>query len=92
MPLQAKFMTTIQPWGNSLGLRITRPLGDMARLKKGSKVSIEVLEEGLLVKPQTPSKKRFKLPFTEEELIKGLTASKAHADELPMPLASELGK
>lgn len=91
MTQPAKFSTTIQPWGNSLGLRITRPLGDMARLKKGSKVTIEVLAEGLLVKPAAASKKRFKLPFTEEELIQGLSAFKAHADELPMPSAAELG-
>ena len=72
-------------------MRITRPLGDMARLRKGSKVTVEVLEEGLLVKSEAPSKKRLKLPFTEEELVKGLNPSKAHADELPIPSAAELG-
>ncbi|MBU6469437.1 MAG: transcriptional regulator [Gammaproteobacteria bacterium] len=87
----AKFTTTIQPWGNSLGLRITRPLGDMARLKKGSKVTIEVVEGGLLVKSHTPAKKRLQLPYTEAELVSGLTPSRAHADELPIPLSGELG-
>lgn len=87
----AKFITTIQPWGNSLGLRITRPLGDMAHLKKGARVTIEVLNEGLLVKAAVPSKKRFKLPYTEAELVRGLTPLKAHADELPIPLSTELG-
>lgn len=88
----AKFATTIQPWGNSLGLRITRPLGNMARLRKGSKVTIEVVKEGLLVKPGVPGKRRrFKLPYTEAELVRGMTPSKAHADELPIPLPTELG-
>lgn len=86
----AKFATTIQPWGNSLGLRITRPLGDMARLKKGSKVTIELVAGGLLVKPEVSAKKRFKLPYTEAELVRGLTPAKAHADELPVPLTAEL--
>lgn len=86
-----KFSTTIQPWGNSLGLRITRPVGHLARLKKGSKVIVEVVEGGLLVKPQQPAKKPIKLPFTEQQLVKGLTPFKAHADELPSRLDSELG-
>lgn len=86
----AKFTTTLQPWGNSLGLRIIRPLGEMAGLKKGAKVTIEVLEEGLLVKAAAPAKKHFKLPFSEADLVRGLMPSKAHADALPIPLPKEL--
>ena len=91
MTQPAKFTTSIQPWRNSLGLRITLPLGAMARLKKGSRVTVEVLEEGLLVKPEAASKKRFKLPYTEAELIIGLSAFKARVDELSTQSASELG-
>lgn len=91
MSESAKFTTTVQSWGNSLGLRITRPLGSMAHIKKGSRVTIEVLKEGLLVKADAPAKKkRFKLPYTEAELVRGLTPLKAHADELPIPLSGEL--
>jgi antitoxin MazE len=91
MAASAKFTTTIQPWGNSLGLRITRPLGEMARLKKGSRVTVEVQPEGLLVRPEARAKKRFKPPYSEAELVAGLTPARAHADELPTLLAAELG-
>lgn len=90
MDEHVKFSTVIQPWGNSLGLRITRPLGQMARLRKGSRVTIELVDEGLLVKPAVAGNKRLKLPFTEAQLIAGLTPDKAHADELPVLLADEL--
>jgi antitoxin MazE len=82
--------TTIQPWGNSLGLRITRSLSELAHLKRGTVVTVEVIEGGLLVKPK-PSERRIKWPFSEAELVKGLTPAGAHADELPMSLPSEIG-
>lgn len=85
----AKFTGTIQSWGNSLGLRITQPVGQLMKLKKGSEVSIEVTNQGLVIKPIQSTRKIF--PFSEAELIKGLTPAKAHADELPTPLSSELG-
>jgi len=87
----AKFEGLIQSWGNSLGLRITRPMGDLAHLVKGSKVEIEITDQGLLVKPIKKKTQRLRLPYTEEELVRGLTPSKAHADELPYLLMSELG-
>ena len=73
------FEGTIQPWGNSLGLRITRPVSQLTNLQKGSKVLLAITEEGLLVcnKPDIPHK------FTEAQLIEHLTPTLAHADELP---------
>lgn len=89
MTTAAKFEGTIQPWGNSLGLRITKAVGNLARLAKGTKVVVEVTKDGLVVRPRK-GRSRVSLPFTEKELIAGLTPHKAHADELPKPLASEL--
>jgi antitoxin MazE len=88
-----KFNAKIQPWGNSLGLRITRPLSQMAHLYKGSKVTVEVVEDGILVKPepQEPAKP-WVLPYTEAELVEGLDPEKAHADELPTLLPAEWGE
>jgi antitoxin MazE len=88
----AKFEGTIQPWGNSLGLRITRPMGELAHLAKGSKVEIEITEKGLLVKPTAKKRGRLELPYSESELVRGLTPAKAHADELPTLLSSETGE
>lgn len=88
MTTAAKFEGTIQPWGNSLGLRITKAVGNLARLAKGTKVVVEVTKDGLVVRPRK-GRSRVSLPFTEKALIAGLTPYKAHADELPKPLASE---
>lgn len=89
---KATFEGTVQPWGNSLGLRITRPMGELAHLTKGSKVEIEITEQGLLVKPAKKKTARLVLPYTEAELVRGLSAAKAHADALPTLLPSELGE
>ncbi|MDH4273542.1 MAG: transcriptional regulator [Gammaproteobacteria bacterium] len=89
---KAIFEGTIQLWGNSLGLRITRPMGELAHLSKGSKVEIEITDQGLFVKPAVKRRNHLSLPFTEAELVRGLTPAKAHADELPIPLASEKGE
>jgi antitoxin MazE len=38
-------------WGNGLGLRITAPVAKAARLSRGSVVSIEVLDDGIMIRP-----------------------------------------
>ena len=90
MATVAKFEGIIQPWGNSLGLRITKAVGELSHLKKGTKVILEVRGEELVVRPKQRGKHML-LPFTEEELIAGLTPELAHADELPKVLSTELG-
>ncbi len=86
-----KLDTTIQPWGNSLGLRITRPLSELAHLKRGTVVTVEVVDGGLLVKPKE-AERRIEWPFSEADLVRGLTPAGAHADELPTILSSERGE
>jgi antitoxin MazE len=88
--VKAKFEGIVQPWGNSLGLRITRAISDMANLGKGDEVSIEVTEKGLLISRKKPMK-RIKLPYSEADLLAGMTCHMAHADELPSLLAHEVG-
>ncbi len=83
-----RFEGVVQPWGNSLGLRITRPVSELANLKKGAKVTIEVTEEGLLIRRQPPEHLQ-RLPFSEAMLLQGLTPYTAHADELPTLIVSE---
>lgn len=89
--MSACFETTIQPWGNSLGLRITRPISVLAHLDKGTPVTIEVIDGGVLVKPVLPKLKSPDFPFTESALVAGLSPEKAHADTLPAALSSEWG-
>jgi len=88
---QVSFDTTIQTWGNSLGLRITRTLSEIAHLERGTAVTVEVVEGGLLIKPKQAEKKMVVFPFSEADLVKGLTPAGAHADELPDVLVTETG-
>ncbi len=83
--VEQKFEARIQAWGNSMGLRITRPVGELAGLGKGDAVTLEVTEEGLLIRRKAPVPRA----WTEEELLAGLSPHQAHADELPELLPPE---
>ena len=79
------FEGRIQAWGNSMGLRITRAVSEAARLEKGATVTMELTDEGLLIRPkEAPGK-----VWTEDELLDGMTPYKAHADELPELVSHE---
>ena len=84
------FEATIQPWGNGLGLRITRPMCDLAHLGRGDKVLVEVDENGLTVRRLMPGR-GLELPFSEADLIEGMTPYSAHTDEVVRLLPSEIG-
>lgn len=88
--VKAEFEGTVQSWGNSLGIRITRPMSEMAHLGKGDKVAIEISDDGLLITRKKPLK-RHELPFSEAELLGDMSPYRAHADELPSMLDKELG-
>lgn len=85
------FDAVIQSWGNSLGLRITRALSTAAHLERGTRVTVAVVDGGLLVKPKPISRKPVAFPWSEAELVLGLDPAKAHAEDLPAMLASERG-
>jgi antitoxin MazE len=76
-----RVQTTIQKWGNSLAVRITGPLKTIPHFSANMPIEIEVNKTGLTIHPLTP-KKRKSLLFKESQLLKGLTARKAHADEI----------
>lgn len=79
------FEATIQPWGNSMGLRLTRAVRELAQLEAGSSVILEVTDEGVLIRKKSPPVQA----WSEEELLKDLTPHTAHADELPVLLGHE---
>lgn len=76
-----KIHTTIQKWGNSLAIRITGPLRTIPRFSANMPIEIEVNEKGMTVQPVALYPKK-SLIFNEAQLLKGLTAKKAHADEV----------
>ena len=82
----------VSQWGNGLAVRLNKAIVEAAHLTKGSKVSIEVDENGIHIRPTKPSKGRFTFPKSESQLLKGLTPELAHCDELAQPLLSEMGE
>ena len=46
-----KIDMTVQEWGNGLGVRITAPIARAARLARGMPITLEVVDEGLLLRP-----------------------------------------
>ncbi len=76
-----KIQTTIQKWGNSLAVRITGPLKTIPHFSANMPIEIEANESGLTIHPLIPKKRKLLL-YKEFQLLKGLTAKKAHADEI----------
>jgi len=87
-----KIESEIKKWGNSLALRVTGVMAELPNFRDGTKVVVEVSEEGIIVKPARPSGKKLRLPYSEEELLADLSPASAHADELATPLAAEIGE
>lgn len=68
-----------------MGLRITRAVAQAARLEKDALVTMELTDDGLLIRiKKGPGK-----AWTEDELLEGMTPYKAHADELPELISHE---
>ncbi|MBF7982565.1 MULTISPECIES: transcriptional regulator [Rahnella] len=76
---------TLQKWGNSIALRLSGNLKSIPQFEEGDVVDIEVSEEGLQIRKAKGKK------LTEAELISGLDAYTAHADEMVQPISKELG-
>ena len=87
-----KVESEIKKWGNSLALRITGIMADLPNFRDGTKVIVEISEEGIMVKPVRSTKRNLRLPYSEKELLADLCAETAHADELATPLATEMGE
>ncbi len=86
-----RFDATIQTWENGLGLRITRLMSEVAHLERGAEVWVEVSEAGLVVRPKEKVRRKIRFPYSEAELLKGITPEKAHADELAVLTIRETG-
>ena len=80
---------TIQKWGNSLALRLTGQLRTIPHFEENMRVNIEIQEEGIQVRPARDKLKK-KL-FREADLLRGLNAWTAHADELMDVSPKEFG-
>lgn len=81
----------IMRWGNSAAVRLSGKIRAQARLDVASPVSIEVKGGKIVIEAVSKTARKTNLPFSEADLLAGLDAHGAHADELGLPSASETG-
>lgn len=86
-----KVESEIKKWGNSLALRVTGIMAELPKFEDGTRVIVEVTKEGIMVKPAAKQKEAHQLPYSEADLLDGLTPETAHADALASPTSHELG-
>lgn len=65
--------TSVQKWGNSLALRIPRPLAEELGIKPGSPVNITTEQGHIVISPAT-------LQYTLDDLLKGITPARLHRE------------
>ncbi|MCL2895347.1 AbrB/MazE/SpoVT family DNA-binding domain-containing protein [Brenneria tiliae] len=74
----------LQKWGNSIALRLSGNLKTIPNFEVGDTVDIEISEKGLIIQ------KAVKRQLSEADLLAGLSAYSAHADELAAPSDGEV--
>ncbi len=73
----------VQKWGNGLALRMSGALRTVPNLQEGDLLTITINENGFSAVKPTQRK------FTEQELLRSITPSNAHAELTPNLLNSE---
>lgn len=69
--------TTIQKWGNSLGMRLPKELAETFNLKAGSRVIFVYQGNSFKVEPQT----KIKIPkYTLKGMVAGITPKNRHKE------------
>lgn len=81
----------IKRWGNSAAVRLSSKILTQAKLDLSSPISIEVRDGKIVIEALATTTKKVKLPFSEAQLLSGLDAYSAHADEIAQPLPCEKG-
>lgn len=81
----------IKRWGNSAAVRLSSKILAQAKLDVSSPISINVKAGKIVIETAVKASRKVNLPFSEADLLKGLDAHGAHADELAQPSAAELG-
>ena len=78
-------ITTVQQWGNSLGVRIPKPVAQGQRLRPGSQVDLREEKDRLVIVPvEVPT-------FELTDLLRGITKRNIHAEaEFGEPQGKEI--
>lgn len=81
--------TQVRKIGNSLGNIIPAAFVRQLGLSEGADIEVRAEGKRIIIEPVKKQGKRF--PFSEKELLSGLNAHTAHADELVTLSSKELG-
>jgi antitoxin MazE len=65
--------TTIQKWGNSLAVRLSKEVAESFSLNEGSVVSVFAKDKEIIIKPAQKTQK-----YTLDELVKKITPENKH--------------
>lgn len=80
----------IKRWGNSAAVQLSGKILTQAKLDLSSPISIEVRDGKTVIEALARTTKKIKLPFSEAQLLNGLDAYSARADEIAHPLPGEM--
>lgn len=58
--------TEIARWGNSLALRLPRPIADQAGIAEGTAVEVDIEDDHVVIRPALPR-------YSLDELLAGIT-------------------
>jgi antitoxin MazE len=72
----------IKQWGNSAAIRLSRSVLAKAGLDISSPIDISATEGKIVIEAIKTREPVIPLPFSEADLLSGLTPHTAHADEL----------
>jgi antitoxin MazE len=77
--------TQISRWGNSLGLRLPKPVALEAQLEAGDTVTVSVQDGAIVVRPARPT-------YSLNALVAGITKRNRHekADWVAAPVGREV--
>jgi antitoxin MazE len=65
--------STVKRWGNSLAVRLPKDLAQTLEMNEGSRLTLEVVEDGLLIK-------RYRKKLDLDSLLDGVTREGIHGE------------
>lgn len=86
-----RMQTVINKWGNSAAVRIPSRVLSEVGLSLSSAVTITAQDGRIIIEPADVEYSKLRLPYSEAQILEGLTPYDAHADELAVPLSIEMG-
>jgi antitoxin MazE len=72
----SRVKTSVQKWGNSLGIRIPKVVAEETSLRSGSVVELVREGEVLVVRPLRRRRRAYRL----DELVRGITPGNCHSE------------